>query len=264
MPEGDTIARSARTLTRALAGSKVLRFRSPLPALSRAALEDRTVVRVESRGKHLLMHFDDGRALHSHMGMTGSWHIYRHGETWWKPERLAGAVLETEGFVAVCFNAPVVELLSAKELARHPGLARLGPDVLAEGFDPAAVRARLRSMPDAPLGEALLAQSAVAGIGNIYKSEALFATRTNPFVPVSRLSDGELDRVVAAARRMMSASVAAQTQGGGGRRSGGRGFAVYRRSGLPCPTCGTSIRMRRQGDAARSTYWCPHCQPPAP
>jgi len=259
MPEGDTIARSARTLTRALAGSKILRFRSPLPALSRAALEDRTLVRVESRGKHLLMHFDDGRALHSHMGMTGSWHIYRHGETWWKPERLARAVLETEGFVAVCFNAPVVELLSEKELARHPGLRRLGPDVLSDGFDSAAVRARLRLMPDAPVGEALLAQSAIAGIGNIYKSEALFATRTNPFVPLSRLSDGELDRVVAAARRMMSASVAAQN--GGGRRGGARGFAVYRRSGLPCPACGTLIRMRRQGDAGRSTYWCPRCQP---
>jgi len=114
-------------------------------------------------------------------------------------------------------------------------------------------------MPDALVGEALLAQSAIAGIGNIYKSEALFATRTNPFVPLSRLSDDELDRVVAAARRMMSASVAAQN--GGGRRGGARGFAVYRRSGLPCPACGTLIRMRRQGDAGRSTYWCPRCQP---
>ncbi|MDQ6894170.1 MAG: Fpg/Nei family DNA glycosylase [Acidobacteriota bacterium] len=261
MPEGDTIVRTARTLARALEGREVLGFRSPLPALADASLAGRAVARVEPRGKHLLIHFDDGRVLHSHMRMTGSWHVYRPAEPWWKPERLARAVIETADFVAVCFNAPVVELLSAGEVARHPALRRLGPDVLGEGFDPEGARTRLRSMPDAPIGEALLAQGAIAGIGNIYKSEALFATRINPFSPVGQLSDAAIDRLLGAARRLMSASV----EGSGARRTrsfpgGGPRYAVYRRSGLPCLTCATKIRIRRQGDAGRSTYWCPRCQ----
>ena len=262
MPEGDTIARAAATLARALEGKTVAQFRSPLPALSGASLAGRAVARVEPRGKHLLIHFDDGRVLHSHMRMTGSWHVYRPGEAWWKPERLARAVIETEDFVAVCFSAPVVELLAPGELARHPALRRLGPDILGGVFDSEAARARLRSMPDAPIGEALLAQSALAGIGNIYKSEALFAARVDPFVPVRRLSDGEIDAVVRAARRMMTASVASQTASRRPRITSARagGYAVYRRSGLPCLSCGTAIRMRRQGDAGRSTYWCPGCQ----
>ena len=262
MPEGDTISRAAHTIARALEGKEVVRFRSPLPALADATLAGRSVVRVEPRGKHLLIHFDDGRVLHSHMRMTGSWHVYRPAETWWKPERLAHAVIETADFVAVCFSAPVVELLSAGGTARHPALSRLGPDVLGEAFDPEGARARLRSMPDAPIGEALLAQRALAGIGNIYKSEALFAARTNPFVPVGRLSDDEIDAVVRAARRMMAASVASQGSSRG-RRAGASGrprYAVYLRSGQPCRVCGTAIRMRRQGDAGRSSYWCPECQ----
>ena len=115
MPEGDTILRTARTLARVLEGQKIEKFRSPLGNLADAALPGRTVVRVEPRGKHLLFHLDDGRALHSHMRMTGSWHVYRPGETWWKAERLARAVLETDAFIVVCFSAPVVELLSASQ-----------------------------------------------------------------------------------------------------------------------------------------------------
>jgi len=262
MPEGDTIARAARTLARALEGRTIVRFRSPLFALSGAVLSGRAVTRVEPRGKHLLIHFDDGRVLHSHMRMTGSWHVYRPAEAWWKPQRLARAVIETQDFVAVCFSAPVVELLAPGELARHPALRRLGPDVLGETFDPKAARARLRSMPDAPIGEALLAQSVLAGIGNIYKSEALFATGTNPFVAIHRLSDEKVDAVIRTARRMMTASVASQSASRRPRITSSRagGYAVYRRSGLPCLSCGTRIRMRRQGDAGRSTYWCPRCQ----
>jgi endonuclease VIII len=262
MPEGDTIARAARTLARALEGKTIVRFRSALPALSGAALEGRKVLGVEPRGKHLLVHFDDGRALHTHMRMTGSWHVYRPGEAWWKPERLSRAVIETEDFVAVCFSAPVVELLAPGEAARHPALRRLGPDIVGATFDAEGARGRVRSMPEAPIGEALLAQSALAGIGNIYKSEALFATRTNPFVAVGGLTDEQIDAVIRAARRMMTASVASQSASRRPRMTSARGggYAVYRRSGLPCLSCGTPIRMRRQGDAGRSTYWCPKCQ----
>ncbi|MEO8430215.1 MAG: DNA-formamidopyrimidine glycosylase family protein [Acidobacteriota bacterium] len=256
MPEGDTIFRAARTLARALDGKTVLRFRADFPA---AGIPGRTVSRVEARGKHLLMHFDDGRALHSHMGMTGSWHIYRPGERWRKSERSARAVLETEDFVAVCFSAPLVELLSRDALARHPSLSRLGPDLLRPEFEVGAAASRLRERGDAAIGEALLHQGSVAGIGNIFKSEALFVCRLNPFVPVGKMAPEDVDRVVAEARRLMSASVEGQSRRTRESPAGPR-YWVYRRSGQPCLACGAAIRMRRQGDAGRSTYWCPRCQ----
>ncbi len=256
MPEGDTILRAARTLSRALEGRAVLRFRS---AAGAADLAGRTVARVEARGKHLLIHFDDGRVLHTHMRMSGSWHIYRPGECWRKPERFARAVLETDAFVAVCFSAPVVELLSAADLARHPSLARLGPDLLRPDFETGAAASRLRGRGSATIGEALLDQGSVAGIGNIYKSETLFVCRVNPFLPVERVSPADLDRLLAAARRLMSASVEGTSRRTRGRLAGPR-YWVYRRSGQPCLACGATIRMRRQGDAGRSTYWCPECQ----
>ena len=260
MPEGDTILRAARTLSRALQGGQLLSFRSPLIV---ADLAGRTVERVNARGKHLLIHFDDGRALHSHMRMTGSWHLYRPGERWQKPERLARAVLETKDFVAVCFNAPLVELLSEAEVARHPALSRLGRDLLRPEFEAAAAAARLRERGSTPIGEALLDQTALAGIGNIYKSETLFVCRVNPFIPVARVSPRDLDRVVAQARSLMSASVEG-TSRRTRERPGGPRYWVYRRSGQPCFVCGGPIRMRRQGDAGRSTYWCPRCQAAPP
>jgi endonuclease VIII len=192
------------------------------------------------------------------MRMTGSWHLYRPGERWQRPERQARVVLETSRFVAVCFAAPVVELLGKGEERRHPSLSRLGPDLLSAGFDPAEARRRLRALGDLPIGEALLAQSAVAGIGNVYKSETLFLCGVDPFVRVRDLSDAVLDGIVAKARALMSANLvgrARATRGGRGSRTW-----VYRRRGRACLRCGTPIRMRRQGDAGRSTYWCPSCQ----
>ena len=257
MPEGDTILRAARALDARLAGKRITSFRSPLPRLARADLAGRRVDAVEARGKNLLVRFDDGRTLRSHMRMTGSWHMYKPGERWKKPEHLARAVISTDDVVAVCFNAPVVEMLSARDVERHEPLRRLGPDVLAPELDaPEAVR-RLRSLGDTPIGEALLDQSALAGIGNIYKSETLFLRGADPFAPVSDFSTGELESIVAKARSLMSASVRST-----GLRPAGRGARwVYRRSGETCRRCGTEIRMRRQGTAARSTYWCPQCQP---
>ncbi len=263
MPEGDTILRAARTLARVLEGRRIEKFRSPLPQLSHADLAGHTVVGVEPRGKHLLFLFDDGRALHSHMRMTGSWHVYRPGEAWQKPERLARVVLETESFVTVCFNAPVVELLSPSDLAHHPSLSRLGPDVLAPLFDAKGARERLKAMPAAAIGEALLAQGAIAGIGNIYKSESLFVSRLSPFSLVGSLPDERLDGVIGAARRLMSANLgsSARTTTTGRAGPAGPRYWVYDRSGRPCLVCGARVRMRRQGDGGRSTYWCPRCQP---
>lgn len=258
MPEGDTILRAAKALERSLAGKRITAFDSPLPRLARAGLAGRRVDSVEARGKNLLVRFDDGRTLRSHMRMTGSWHLYRPGERWRKPARLARAVLETEDSVAVCFSAPVVEILTAREVARHEPLTRLGPDVLAADFDASEAVRRLASLAEMPIGEALLDQSAIAGIGNIWKSETLFLCGADPFAPVGSFVEAELARIVAKARALMSASVS-----GSSLRLSGRGpRRVYRRSGEACRRCGTAIRMRRQGAAARSTYWCPGCQPP--
>lgn len=273
MPEGDTIFRTAEVLRAALAGKVVTALRSPLPALAEAGLPGRRVTAVEPRGKHLLIRFDDGRVLHTHMRMTGSWHVYRPAERWRKPERQARVAIEVEGrpgeagaagesLVAVCFNAPVVQLLTARGAARDRTLATLGPDLLAPDFDPVAARQGLRRHDDRPIGEALMAQQALAGIGNIYKSETLFLCGLNPFAPVAALSDADLDALVAKARALLSANLS-----GAPRRTVplGRGAGrlwVYGRGGEPCRRCGAAVRMRRQGEAARSTYWCPSCQPP--
>jgi len=260
MPEGDTLFRTAIVLNRALAGGVVTRFEAAGPAVAGAPLIGRTVTGVSARGKNLLINFDDGSALHSHLRMEGSWHVYRPGEPWQKPERQARAVLGTERYVAVCFNAPVVEWLTATGLARHEGLAGLGPDLLAPDFDESEAIKRLRSRNNQPIGEAIMRQDTVAGIGNVYKSEVLFLCGLNPFGPVSGLTDEALRGVVERARRLMKANL-----GGGDRvtrfRSDGARQWVYGRQDELCLKCGTRIQMRRQGEDGRSTYWCPACQP---
>lgn len=266
MPEGDTIFRTAQVLRAALGGKRVAAVRSPLPGLANAGLAGRRVAGVEPRGKHLLVRFDDGRVLHTHMRMIGSWHVYRPGERWRKPAARARVVLEVEGeageaAVAVCFNAPVVELLTERGARRSPALATLGPDVLSERFDAAEARRRLRAYGDRAIGEALLAQRALAGIGNVYKSETLFLRGVDPFCPVGSLSDAELDAIVGEARALMSANLGPRPRRTVPARHGAGPLWVYGRSGEPCRRCGTTIRMRRQGEAARSTYWCPACQP---
>lgn len=264
MPEGDTIFRAADTLTRAIGGKIVRRARSSLSALAGAeSLAGHRIERVEASGKHLIIAFDDGRVIHSHMRMTGSWHIYRPGEAWLKPERMARIVLETDDFVAVCFNAPVVELLRAgagASGAPHPSVRHLGPDLLKDNFDGIEARRRLQALAPAPIGDAIMRQTAVAGIGNVYKSEVLFLCRVDPFLSVGALSDEALDRVIEKGRELMGQNL------GGGPRTTRRALHgprvwVYGRSGEPCLVCGTIIRMRRQGLAGRSTYWCPGCQP---
>ena len=262
MPEGDTILRAARTLHRVLAGRRVIAGRAPALPGGGEGLAGRTVARVEARGKNLLVHFEDGAALRTHMRMTGSWHVYRPGERWRKPGSQARVVLETDAWVAVCFSAPVVELLGPGETERHEALSSLGPDILGETFDFEEAVRRLRALGDTPLGEALLAQRAVAGIGNIYKSETLFLTRSDPFAAVARIDERTLARILARARELMRASLGPSprsTRPTLSRDSAERTW-VYRREGRPCRQCGTSIRMRRQGIDRRSTYFCPSCQ----
>jgi endonuclease-8 len=251
MAEGDTILRLARRIEAALAGETVAAS-APNPR-GRAAgverLDGRRLDAAEARGKHLLLHFGD-LVLHSHLGMSGGWHLYPHGATWRRPRSSAWAVLAGEHRQAVQFGGPTVRLLTADRLRRDPQLARLGTDVLGPDIDLDAVARSLRAGPARALGDALLDQTLVAGIGNIFKSEACFAARLDPWCPVGDLGDDDLRAVLQAARELMLEAVA----------TGRRPHAVYRRRGRPCPACGTPIASRGQGDANRTTYWCPNCQ----
>jgi endonuclease-8 len=252
MAEGDTILRTARRLERALAGEAVA-VRAPNPR-GRAAgverLDGMTVREVRPLGKNLILDFGE-LALHSHLGMNGSWHVHAPGVRWRKPVRSAWVVLATEEGVEVAqFGGPTLRVLPAGTLTRDPVLGRLGPDLLAPGFDPADSIRLLRTAPERELGDALLDQGRVAGIGNIFKSEACFVARLDPWRAVGELDDEELRRVLRAARELMLAAV----------ETGRHPHNAYKRSGLPCLRCGSPIRSRGQGDDNRTTYWCPGCQ----
>jgi endonuclease-8 len=212
-------------------------------------LDGKTLERVDARGKHLLLEFGD-ISLHSHLGMSGSWHVYPHGAGWRKPAGAAWVVLRGESSEVVQFGGPTLRLIRTDALRRDPTLSRLGPDILAPDFDPEAVARSLRAHLHRTLGDALLDQTLVAGIGNIFKSEACFAAHLDPWQPIGELTDEQLDRVIDAAHNLMQDAV----------EHGRHANSVYRQAGRPCPTCGTPILSRGQGDANRTTYWCPQCQ----
>lgn len=251
MAEGDTILRTARRIEVAVGGQELgVRAgngRSRATGVER--LDGRWLERVEARGKHLLFHFGE-LVLHSHLGMSGSWQLVKPGDRWRKPASAAWVTLTGEGVQAVQFGGPTLQVLSTTQLRRDPVLARLGPDILVPEFDLAAAIAGLRASPDRELSDTLLDQRLIAGIGNVFKSEACFAARANPWRTTGQLPDAELREVLEAARRLMQESVV----------SGRPDPAVYRRAGRPCPACGTPIAARGQGDANRRTYWCPRCQ----
>lgn len=274
MPEGDTIFRAARTLDRALTGHAVTRFETGLAQLANLDRDDpiagRVMERVESRGKHLLMHLSGGQVLRTHLRMNGSWHIYRHGEAWRRARHRARVIFETSQFVAVGFDLPEAEFIPRDALERHERLRRLGPDLLSDAFDADQVLARMRERPDRTLAELLLNQRVVAGAGNVFKSEILFAARLNPFLHVADVSEEKLREVIALSRRFLQANVREGKGDGivtytGFRRTTRRAdpaerLWVYGRLRKPCRVCGAHIDMRREGAEARSTYFCPTCQ----
>jgi len=257
MPEGDTLRRTADGLAPHLVGRQVsaARVRPGGPQIQRVV--GATIDAVEAQGKNLLIRFDNGLELRTHLRMNGSWHRYRPGERWRRSPSRARLVLEVPGAVAVCFDAPVVELFDARAAAIHPTLARLGPDLLDDSWGPAeAAEARRRLRDPArsaiTVSEALLDQRALAGIGNIWRNETLFAERVNPDAHVADLDDATLDRLVARAHELLTRSVAAP---------GRAPMWVYRRSGRPCRRCGTLIRSAPLATGiSRTTYWCPVCQ----
>ena len=282
MPEGDTLHRTADGLRPYLVGRPVTAARAngpgPIPQVGR--LIGSTVDSVEAIGKNLLIRFDNGLELRTHLRMNGSWHRYRPGERWRRPPARARLVLEVPGAVAVCFDAPVVELLETRAEGSHPALAALGPDLLGPSFEVedgvAEVLRRLRYPARAArsIGEVLLDQRALAGIGNFYKSEVLFIERVDPWARVGDLEDQALTRLIATARRLLllNADRRARVPGGrgghaervttdGDRSAAGQPLWVYGRAGRPCRRCGTLIARRPQGsDLPRLTFWCPSCQ----
>lgn len=273
MPEGDTIFRTARTLHRALAGRVVTGFESAFPAVTRVAVDrpivGRSIESVSARGKHVLMSFTADLTLHTHMRMNGSWHLYRPGERWQRPRDDMRVVVATEARVAVGFNVPIVELLSSRDLARHPELRSLGPDPLDPAFDRADVRGRIRALGSWAIGDVLLNQRVIAGIGNVLKSETLFVAGLNPFTNVAVLDDPTVDRVLDVAGELLKANVreaAHRLSSTGGRRTTRSmdprvSLWVYGRGGKPCRRCGATIQAKKTGVDARITYWCPQCQP---
>jgi endonuclease-8 len=267
MPEGDTIFRAARTLNRALAGHTVTHFETQLPHLSRidydTPLTGRTIERVEAAGKWMRMYFSGDLILLTHMLMSGSWHIYRPGERWQRPRIQMRVAIYTADFVAVGFQVPIAEFHTAASLERHRSVQHLGPDVLAPEFDEQKAIEQLRSRPDIETGVALLRQSLIAGLGNVFKSEVCFASRVNPFRLVSTLTDQELQALMTNARKFLLANVTEESvdmRRTTGRMNPAERLWVYKRNGEPCRTCGTPILSHKQGEEARTTFWCPLCQ----
>jgi endonuclease VIII len=253
--EGDSILRVARRIDAALAGTAVS-ARTPGPrrpaGLPAAEIDGRVLERAESRGKHLLLHFEGGTVLHSHLGMKGSWHLYGSGERWRRPASQAWIALAADGVEAVNFGGSTMRIATEAQLRRDPRLARLGPDLLAADFDVERAVCSLRSArPELELGNALLGQRLVAGIGNIFRSEGCFAARIDPATRLGEVDDERLAAVLELTRELMLEAV----------ETGRQPSRVYRQAGRPCPRCGEPIRSRAQGDSARISYWCPRCQP---
>ena len=259
MPEGDALVKFAAGLRPYLVGKEVVGARARQPGPQAHRLVGSTVTAIETQGKNLLISFSNGLEVRTHLKLYGSWHRYRPGERWRKPESRARLVLEVPGAVAVCFDAPTVELFEQRTEPLHPALAPLGPDLLSPAFDADEAFRRLRdpSRSSLTIGEALLDQRALAGIGTIWRVETLWTETQSPFTPVAELHDATLERLIGTARRLLHASV----------RHGFPGpMGAYRRTGRPCRRCGTIIRSRVYGhDLARRVYWCPRCQadPPA-
>ena len=259
MPEGDTIYRAAARVRSVLAGHTIVATTGSWKVMDADSLVNTSVSRVVSRGKHLLIHLDNGRVLHSHLGLTGSWHVYPAGEPWKKPQTSAALSLHTANHQVVCFNPKQIELMSERQLARNPWMKRLGPDLISESPTDETVITRFRTQNSVAIGEAVMNQSVVSGIGNIYKSEVLFLEQTHPQTLVRDLSDAEILSIVRTAAHLLKAnrlSVRRRTR----RRATGSRLWVYKRAGQPCQKCGGTIQLIRQGNLGRTTYFCSACQ----
>jgi endonuclease VIII len=256
VPEGDSIHSAARRVGAALVGQPIVSIETPQPRHALDAwpdrLDGRAVHSVDARGKHLFIRFDGDLTLHSHLRMTGHWGVYRRGERWRRSARRAWLVIRTDQHEVVEFDGPVLELMTESRTRFDRRLTTLGPDVLDPDFDERRFLERVRRDSAArAVGDALLDQRHLAGVGNMWKAEGCFLAGLDPWKPLGSVSDDDLLAVVRAVRPLMLDSAA-------GRRAPRRW--VYRRAGQPCRRCSTVIRARGQGDDNRTTYWCPRCQ----
>jgi endonuclease-8 len=257
MPEGDTIHHAANRIRPVLAGRVPDEIVTPHPRFGRdrwpKRLAGRRVDAVDAHGKNLFLRFEGGLVVYSHLRMTGWWGVFRTGERWRRSPKRAWLVLRAAGHDVVQFDGPVLELMTASRARFDQRLAALGPDVLAPEFDTARFLRRLREDdPTRPIGDALLDQRTVAGLGTIWRTEGCFAAALDPWRATSTVSDDEALAVIEAVRPRMA-------------RSASQGFdpretRIYGKPGQPCPRCGAPIRSRGQGDNNRRTYWCAGCQ----
>ncbi|MCA9671339.1 MAG: hypothetical protein KC503_37335 [Myxococcales bacterium] len=273
MPEGDSIHKIAALLAPRITGGRLrsmsLRSRGELTALRQARVEG-----VEALGKHLLIALADNAGerwiARTHLGMKGRWHVYRRGEPLELAPSRAVLRFEIDDDVFVCFDAPQAEVIRRSALAIHPQLSRLGPDLLAPELDEPQLLRRVRAPAHAAreIGDVLLDQTVAAGIGNVYKSEVCFLEQVLPFDPTAALADETLLALYRQARTWLSRNLGPWPRTTTFDRSASEQAAprdrpllwVYGRSKMPCLRCNTAIKHRRQGDLARPTYWCPHCQ----
>ena len=258
MPEGDTIRTAANRVSAALIGREIEAIETPHPRFGKdrwaEKLEGRGVRAVDVRGKHLMIRFDGGLTVHSHLRMTGSWGVYPRGQRWHRGRHRAWLVIRTADSEVVQFDGPVLELMTDGRTRFDPRIAQLGPDVLADEFEEAAFIRRLREDDQTrTLGDALLDQRTVAGIGNMWKAEGCWRAEIDPWRRLGDVSDDEALSIIRAVRPPMFESV----QDGFPKSTT---LLVYKRAGTPCPRCGEKIRARGQGDDNRTTYWCPGCQ----
>lgn len=261
MPEGDTIHRTAASLRRALVGRQLTRVELPRVPPPHPALGS-TVERVEARGKHLLLSSSDGLVIHTHLRMSGSWHLYRPQDRWRKARSSVRVVVGTDPVVAVCFSAPVVAVLDEHGIARHPVLRALGPDLCEPTIDleEAVQRFDRYADPTRTVGEALLDQRIACGVGNVYRSEVLFLLGVAPTTPVGHLDADQRRRAVTLAADLLRANLDVAARSTVGPAGEGR-LGVYGRGGAPCRTCGDTIERLHVGEPPRVAYRCPTCQP---
>ncbi len=260
MPEGDSLYHAAAKLRAPLVGAKVERLegshRSVLVNGRRMA--GKTVTAVESRGKHLLIHFDNGWALRTHLGMTGRWHLYQTGERWRASPGKARVVLRTEDHVAVCFAAPTVDLGPSARTEER--IDHLGPDLTGDEFDAAEATRRATESTATTAADLLLDQRVMAGVGNVFKSEVLFLERVHPATTPAALDEAALAGLISRSRRLLLANLRPGRRTTTGDRGRGRELWVYGRGGKPCRRCRVPIEWAEMGSPLRVTYWCPRCQ----
>ncbi|RST11887.1 Fpg/Nei family DNA glycosylase [Streptomyces sp. WAC05374] len=265
MPEGDTVWLTARRLHTALAGKLLTRSDLRVPRFATADLTGRTLLDVTPRGKHLLTRIEGGLTLHSHLQMDGAWRVYASDERWTGgPGHQIRAILGTTTHTAVGYRLPVLELIRTTDEPSVVG--HLGPDLLGPDWDFEEAVRRVCADPARPLGEALLDQRNLAGIGNVYKCELAFLARVTPWLPVGELPPGVPERLVATAHRLLEANKERFD-----RRTitttdrPDRKLYVYGRKNRPCYRCGTPIHRKDETARERISYWCPGCQSgPAP